>query len=503
MNWHHLLAAAVVAASPADDVRTALANLRTLPPASRYQARYASFYHLPAAEHEDCVAALNVALNAVSRNRIIAQVSPIAGAGLARIDLVRYSDAKDARTYDELVGLWDKVAAREPYFHLRTQFVRSADYAALGDKKSVKSAKSVDQETVLGGWTGLAAHAALSAETGTDGTHRKGIEHGAIVRADFLIAAITSTERLAGAGYYEWADIPPTLDELLEQQGVDVDLIAREAADAAANLFVSRITKRPRRIITRPTVHGRMYLTKDVVKDGPERSPIRNPVDVRNRELGNQRLEFDAQELFYTRPNRSFGVALYDAEGKRVDVAPFVDETAGGHEGLQPMISCYRCHELNGGEAALQPFVDRQHALAINPNYFPDVAQRIRELYYDQGRVQLELNRDREDFTIAVQAATGKEPKQAIGGLARVYARYAYDDVTQERAARECGVSLERFRAAAARSKDPVLFAFGSPPSALGSPLSVTRGDWEDSFAEAMLQVGAVPAIAVQGPRAK
>ena len=219
-----------------------------------------------------------------------------------------------------------------------------------------------------------------------------------------------------------------------------------------------------------------MFQTKDVDAESPDRDPIRNPVDFRE-----QRFAFQASEFFAMGANQLWRVALYDAAGNRADAVP--DKVAKDFTGdgiIRPLVTCLRCHELNGGASGLQPFSDDQHALmrAGAGSYLPEVTQKLAELY-DPYRLAKSMARSREDFEAAVgQATGGATPKAATAALVAIYAGYLDEQVTPAIAAAELGVPAGKLHEVLAATTDPISLAI-----AMGK--SVNRAAWESCFHDA------------------
>lgn len=445
-----LLAVAVVCSTPAASARMAVADAETLPAIVRGQTRYLSLYHVPPRARSEMVAAVDYLLNAVSRSRTIVRSRPLADGSLVRLDLAAYADARRPETYQELVEAWEQLAAEDPYFHIRTQ---------------VATTRGLETVTTDGGWIGLDTARRLREQTGS---------LGAVLRADWFVAQVTRTP-----AYYQWSGVPPREAEFYGSLGLDLRTINTLAADSAANLFRSAVTGKPRRIIFRPGPLGGNWVTKDVAQESPERDPVRNPVDYLE-----QQFRFDASEVFYSRPNRFWGTALFDANGRRQDAVPVAiatDTTApGGRQELVPLISCIRCHELAGGAGGLQPFDDDQTRLPRPRSGERAVEQRIAELY-DPARLAKQIARDREDYAEAVAAATGGlEPAEAAAALAGVYARHVDEPISAGAAAAELGLQVEELAPALSDSRDPITLA-------VVLRRAVGRRSWEASFQDAVL----------------
>ncbi|HEX3870198.1 MAG TPA: hypothetical protein VHV77_07180, partial [Pirellulales bacterium] len=395
-------------------------------------------------------AALSFLLNSVSRTRAIA-IQPRTDDGwLVRIDLAAYSDLRNRKTYDELFAAWEKVARDDPYFHIRTQ--------VTSDGKNTK------EVTVDGGWVGLKEAQTLREITGS---------FGAVLRVDYLVA------RIGGDAYYDFAGIPDKEVDFFKLFGVDPAIVASVSADSAANLFRSNVTRKPRRIIEYPGPNGPVFQTKDVDAESPDRDPFRNPINVKG-----QRFNFQASEFFAMGANKLWRVALYDAAGNRQDSVP--DKVAKDFAGdgiIAPMVTCFRCHERNGGLGALQPFHDDQTELIARvglSSYIPEVAQKIGEVY-DPARLDVSVSRAREDYTAAVDRATaGLSPAEATDALVALYSGYVDLPVTADQAAAELALEPSQLPEALVNSHDVMTLA-------VRSGHTVNRKAWESAFGDAAL----------------
>jgi len=129
---------------------------------------------------------------------------------------------------------------------------------------------------------------------------------------------------------------------------------------------------------------------------------------------------------------------------------------------------------------SLQPFADDQTTLPLPGSPYPEVANRIAELY-DPLRLNREMQRNREDYAAAVHKATGLQPEAATKTLAEVYGAHVYEPVSLAAAAAEVGLPVEAVRLAWSGTGDPALLK-------LLTGGSVTRKAWEASFQEAALR---------------
>jgi hypothetical protein len=433
------LAGTPASASPAnDDLLAALADVtERVALADRPTTRYLSLDQVAAEDRPAVASVASYLVNSVSRHARITPVTPVpkSAGRLLRIDL---------NDYKLSAGVWEAlVSDNEPYWHLTTEVIDPAT------KKRTKVYTD-------GGWINLAAAAALRSATHSG---------GAIVRADWFVARVSTPPH-----YYNFAGVAKAVDEWNAALGVDREAIVRLNANRGANLFISGVTHKPRRISRWQGPLGGVWQTYDTFGVDPAHDPIRNPTFTGG---------YDASEHIAAKANGLHLFALYNAKGERQDSVPDRlakdDSDPHGDGVLAPMISCVRCHVEDG----LRPFADDQSELAArNVLLFAQDAKTAEQLssFYDAAALDRHLRRDREDYAAAVAKATGGlSTRQLVQNLATVFRSYRDDPVTAAVAAAELGLAdLAALRSA----RDPILLA-------LASGVSVQRGQWEASFAEA------------------
>lgn len=465
-----VLSSAAFGLTPAESVRAAVADIESLPSAVRAQTRYLQLLGSDDKLLIQQAKAVSYLLNSVSRARPIATPVRVGDGGrLVRINLAAYADLKKSDSYKELFAAWEKLAETDPYFHLRTQVVVAPHVSGPSSVVSGDGQRTKDNGPKLvttdGGWVDLKAAATLKQHS---------TSFGAILRADYFAAQV------AGSAYYDWADVPAKEADFFKQFGVDTAVLGSLAADSAANMLRSGVTRKPRRIIHRPGAFGGVWQTKDVDAESPDRDPLRNPIDVHG-----QKFNYQASELFALGANRLWRVAIFDGAGNRADtVADKVAKDYTGDGIIRPMLTCIRCHERNGGTGGLQPFHDDQTDLLATAgvsSYLPEVVQRLAEVY-DNPALGRALTRDREDYAQAVARSTGgMTPGEAADALAALYSGYLDEQVTPARAAAELGVEPGELAKALSASTDPIALA-------LAAGKAVNRAAWESTFADAALK---------------
>jgi len=409
-------------------VAQAWKDLSILPAPQATTARYAWLGNLPPNAQIDATAALSLVLNSVSRASLLTPPTPLAGS-LWRFHLLDYAPAAaDLRAW-ELA--YEELAALDPYL----------------------SAAMVHDETLD----------QLRLVTGS---------RAPVVRGDWLVWKLSAPPH-----YYRFAGIPATRREYEVSLGLDADALLQLGAARGANLFLSGVTHKPRRISRWQGPLGGAWNTYDVLAAVADRDPFRDPTDG---------FRFDAGEHIGAKANGLHLFALYDAVGKRADAVPdqiAKDDSDPRADGIiRPMISCVRCHVEDG----LRGFVNDQRRLAtagvVTSAESPQAAQDL-ALFYSNDKLPRQMDRDREDYARSVSQATGMSAAAAARALALTVRRYAYEPVTPRVAAAELGLtSTEDLTAALARSTDPILLA-------LAAGVEVERQQWEVSFPGAAVLV--------------
>jgi hypothetical protein len=486
------LLSAVLSTMPADEVRAAAADVGCLPREVQPGVRYLTLYNIEPQHRAETLQVVNYTLNSLSRARVISHVKPISQT-LVRFSIAQY--APQAEEFTAWSAAWEKLAELDPYFHLRTEVAvkgRGLRDEGRENSSSLDPRSSLLTITTDGGWADLAAAARLRTATHSI---------GAVLRADYFVANASVPPR-----YYEFAGIAANENDFVKSLGLDRKVVDQLRANAGANIIISGVTGKPRRVIWSQGPLGGVYATLDVDRVDAERDPLRRPVSVEGRGAriegrGNKNaslssldprssilFRFDASEWFAVAPNGLWRTAIFNAAGQRQDSVPdrVAKDTSDPHgDGIiVPMLSCIRCHR----EAGLRPFADDQtRLLAGRVDLFsddPKIVQRAAE-FYDEPRLQRQMRFDRETYAAAVdRIASGLKTDEASDRLAAVVRNYAYLPIAPEQAAREVGLSLADFRRALSATQDPILLTLLE-----GRP--VLRGQWDSSFAEAALVAAA------------
>jgi hypothetical protein len=417
--------------TPADAVRAALTDARTLGPAAAY-TRYLSAGHLPPGERGELYAVLSYHVNGLSREGPVARprrVNP-------------WLWAVDVRDYGWPYDRWGQFAwnprSVEPYFHVEP----------LG-------ADGKPARPLLGApWLPAAELAELMKLTDSASP---------VVRGDWLLNRTAIQEGRDGFGYLDFLGLASRADAE-KLAGLDRGKATALYREQAAVIADSGVALQGRQLFRFQTISGAWWESRDTKGEAAGRDK-RNPVRLLLDDF-----RHDAEEIVFTLPNGLPGFYLSDAAGKQVASAPpdiasdrlTRNNDARVHVGM----SCVRCHQAGG----LKPFDDYARKLygagsGVALGSTDDVKfRRLKSVYL--GPIGRAFDRDAGDYAAAIREACGLTPE----GLSRAYAaqwsRYLDERVTAERASAEVGLTPGEFKdrlrryAAGARLIDPVIAGF-------------------------------------------
>jgi len=418
-----ILTLLVLTADPySDAVTAALADSAKFSPVGASQVRYVL------ALTEDDLPATSFTLASVSRTRVIHQPRVI-GNGVLRIQL-GHLYGTDGKAAKEILAAWEQL--NEGYFPASPQL------------------QSLQR----------ACHTAYP-----------------ILRADAFVAQVAGESE----HYYAFAGVPAKQTDFYKSLGLVVSEVERVRAELNANLFISKVTGKPRRIVHYLAPFGSVFVTQDEAKEKTGNSPLVPAV------VGpGYKFQFDAQEIFALKSNGTWLTALYDAKGNRQAAVPadIATDTLGhlGHGEIVPLVSCLRCHE-SGGSAGLRGFKDAQ---VIIPSVGDrDEIQKLQDAH-DADRLTDSMTAAGITNIKAVARVTqgmvretnhvrSMIPQEATDALTDVYERFT-GSVDLAQGAKEKAVDEEQFRAMLATSQ--ATGAFG-----LLSGESITRKQFEEVWA--------------------
>jgi hypothetical protein len=438
--------------SPAEEVRFALADARTQPnPAT---LRYLTLGHLTPEQADKAIVAVNLALQSTSRVRAITPCVRISETVL-RVDGSAYVNGP--KEFEEWSNGFAQLCATDFYHHLQTQ--------AILPGQSKPSTVIVSH-----GFLDLQAESQLRTLTNSP-------NFGAMLRADYFAA-----NALRPPVYYQMAGIPKTKAEFLKLFGVDQAAVERLEADAGANLHNSGVTKKTRRIIWTQTLLGGLYYTLDSKIGDAVHNPFYRPISAEGSQL-----QFDAEEHFALNRNGFWLTAIFDNKGNRLDtvdpvIASDYEAATDGAADTQVRagFSCLRCHSTSG----LNSFSDDQTKLlqtkrgtATLSSYDGSYVRRVLG-FYDESRLQRQMEFDRQTNSVAVMRACGCTPAIAVADLAATVKWSEYDPVTPEMVATELCTTADQLPQLIGSTKDPNL-------AGILERHVITRDAWKSCYAEA------------------
>ena len=464
---------------PAEEIAIIDADLRSLTLPAHY--RWLSLGHLPRDAQTETIVAVNYALNAISRVRTITpavQVSPT----VLRINVAAYCQVENQIDAWELA--WGEIANRDFYHHLTTQVLvsprlrisaSSGERSGRGDTAIVgRGDAGIKIVSVAGGWLNPPVEAQIRAATATP-------QFGAVLRADYFVAAA-----LKAPDYYRFTGAADTLEGWLKQFGADAKLAEQLEASNGANLFVSGVTLKPRRVIWQQGILGGVYSTLDSREADAAHDPFYRPISADGSQV-----KFDAQELFAMRANGFWATFIADTAGKRLDVVDpqivsrdyAIAELGAADTQIYAGRNCLICHSaggLNGFEDDQTKLLRTTRGRAELSSYNGAYVRRVLG-FYDDERLQRQMKIDRESHELAVKRACGTTPEKAVAALGATIKRAEFDPVTPQVAADELQCSVDDLPDVIDGTHDPNL-------AGLVEGHAITRQAWQSAYAEAAMK---------------
>ena len=437
-------------------VRRAAADLAAQPPAARPYYRYLSYHYLPAAARDARRKVLNYHVNSLSRTEDLVAVVDL-GEGLYRLSLADYD-------WDRAV--WERMAAREPYFHqlLAVEKEEVVDtrgyhpggavdgaYYPPGEYTFRKRKKVKKVEQAAADHADPVAMAYLIAQTQS---------RAPIVLGGWFINQ-TAIQADRVAGYYDWLGLKTNKD-FQKFIGGDERVSEKAGRDLRAVVARSAVTHQNRAISRYGAATGGWWYTKDFKASVGPSNTLRNL----DKDLG----PHDASEQYGVHKNGLFVYWLENGAEVRQDTAPdFIAgdvKATGTDRRIHIGMSCIRCHT-----EGLRPIDDWVRAVyrdtakgrleLASPDYLK--ALRLRRLYLSD--LDGWLRRDVQLYT-----DTLADPRLALGGwgpaeVARAYGEawdeYQETDVSLGMLARYTGYPAEVIEATLRKAANP---AGGIPP---------------------------------------
>lgn len=485
--------------TPMDALHLALADSASLPREIALQRRYLWCPHKTQEEY----AAIAFTLNTTWSHSTVDVYPKILGDGsLVAIDL-RLCAPDDEKKYDELRLLWEKLAVKEPYFHVFGRY-----------KQKIAPIKNKDGSTTDFKWVEGFVPAPYLGTEGSDLEQSSG-SYAGILRADYWL--VRSLDAANSGLYYEARGLTvgkTKLDDYLVSRGASREQAKRVRADEKA-IFMSEVTDKPRAVTMFPTSSTRLSVGLGVaaITDDPFDETDDAQFDPYRNFLENKT---NGHEVFVTTPSGWLEYTLWNADGDLVREAP--PNLVADHRipephtrRLQGAIACIRCH---GPKDLWQPFTNEVAIMVANQlNVFGDlktkknsqyeVLQRLAGLY--SGDLTDVLIQARNGAAKRVFAVTKMQPADAAAAVAKVYGDYEYQRVTAKLACFELGetvsdtdtLGVETFRKLVPPLDpngqvldDPVIsrlhISFQDIDRKALRGLTLTRRQWEQIYADCM-----------------
>ncbi len=471
-----------------DDVTRAADYLRKIPYFEKKYYRFFSLHAVPAEERVEFLYGFAYTVNSLSDKKKL-KLPKLISTTLLVVDIRDYGwDSK------EKLELFEKLAAVEPYYHLKvkiTEVVKKPVKAPVRPAKALSPARTARPPSSAKNATRNVLAPWLPKEDITYlATHTK--SNMPVARADWFFTQV-AIQKGRVAGYYAWFNLKKR-DDFFKLVGFDPKQKRVINSEIGFIVQKSGISIRNRAVSRWDATGAGYWMTKDVV----------------NKQTGNNNAVFnlngdykhDAEEHYGFLPNGLFAYYLSDADGTQQDTAP--DEvgpdtsSSTNDKKIHPFLSCTRCHK-----EGLRPIDDYARKHFRGKVRLQDVNKktflRLEQLYLSPYKEDMDTDIAR--FARSLRYLNGakwtiKKNSDVIGDI---WYNWAEKDVTLRQAAKELGVTpallQSSLRAHAKKTK-----AFGVN-HVLGAflhdePLEILREHWEEFYQEAVFIVkGLTPVI--------
>jgi len=284
----------------------------------------------------------------------------------------------------------------------------------------------------------------------------------ALLRMDYFIAK-TSYE----PHYSQFLSLPDTVNELQKKFAVQVEDVERLSLNAGGAVLSSIVALHNRQLERYPTITGYFWQSYDVINNKGKRSVIDNVEGV----------ERDGGEFIWSLPNGLQGYYLANAKGEQLSIVPagIAQDSKTPFQDKQVYVarSCVLCHAtgintfsdvisklIRGRQIQLKSY-NHDRALSLEEFYLSDLGEKI---------VQ-----DQEIYQRAVRRCNGSDVDDNAARYTNVVFAYEQQKVNLETAAREVGISADKFRLVAEQVTNGTV-------KVLEAGEVVARDAWENSF---------------------
>lgn len=480
--------AAYAIAGPQEGLALAVADARTLSRDDAYATRYLDLTHFSDPKDvEFWTRALNLHVNMMSRNAKLYSLRPLATDGAVALFPVRKIGeagqvlAIDMRYYGMDIKVWERLIAREPYYHQQkevTEYTNTPATDQYGRPTQNKGEKRVRRNDT-------ADH--LS-KTAINELYTLTLSRVPIVTGDWFFAQTSIQADRGGIGtgfgYYDFLGIKTRAD-YFKIIGLDLEDTRSIKSELLAVVLAhnSGVAQNDRMIVRRGAVDGFGWFTLDFFDNNLDEH---NPLAFLDPKKG---LKHQAERHFGRLPNGLPIVIACDDKGVLQETAPDKigpDHTAKGNDArIHPAKSCISCHstgflkEINDEVRAIYTF-DPKRGYNLLSSPVKDEELRLHSAYLrDFNRL---LENDRRDYAFAVKECNGQKIEDASADYREAYQQYTLTPVTADIAAAGIGVDRKTFDAKlrAYRSGDP-LTTHTLAGLSIGRPL--TRQGYEQVYA--------------------
>ncbi len=424
---------------PSDSVRTAAADLRSLPAERRPYARYLTLgCEWEETELEKAATATDAHVNLLSRSTIITRLVRLAGNHVLRLDV---------RDYGKLFATqWERLADVDPYYHEPAQGTETI----LWPGGTWRDGLHYEPATFT--WKRPKVQLARILSEGKDGLKdalylvKQTQSRAPIIRADWFFNQ-TAVQFRRAPGYYDFLGIK---DEASFEKLIGVrkkEFIRVELRESVAR---SSVTHEARALVREDAEGGFRWRSLDFIRALGKRDPLENA----GRGLDRQA---DATEQYGTLPNLLPVTLAANGKGVRQDFAPaeIAADTMSTSTDKKVHVnaSCLRCHAASG---QLQP-IKAWHRNLMTPPFNAQIADvNARKAYKASLLFREQYGRDLEKFLVkdrlvyadAIKEATGWSAQEFGNNYAWMWERYEDAEIGTAYAARDLGVTIERFRTA-------------------------------------------------------
>lgn len=447
-----------------DELVVLLADLAKYPPEDKYNWVYFSFYHIDDPQLlKKFYLALTFWVHSLSSESLIKPPQPVEGSPtLFKVDIRDYGWNQKA---------WEKVSIREPY--IREPWIPHDTYSVM---------------RIEGG--------------------------NNLIRGDWFLAHTSSPVKQLDIGdkeilyetllYAQLGRSPKNLQEFYDYWGYDVKKIETKLHKVEQILVPhgkSGVAQNNRILARVSTELGYFYSSSDFLNSTGKKNVIENlypdimlhPNRDAGEHIGQNKIGLQHYLVTDDKDNNVW-VANERVAFDRTNVRD-VTVMAGK--------SCVICHSqglnipYNGLQNLLEKqvklrYADKAFKLASDRTYFGPLSR----IYDKTSERQTLMEKDRENYNDAVKDVNGLDASTNALYFKEVLDWYE-DDITLERAARECGVTVEEFQDKVTRTATGEL-------GALANGSTVGRVQWEDPnnglFAQSMLLLKALGKTIIQTP---